>query len=249
MSEFRLNRDLRFCLSEAMLIIHHLVQSCSERIVWLAEELGLDYELKVHRRDPVTLRSPPELRDASPLGKSPLIEHKGLKVHESAVIVEYILDQFADGRLQPARGSEEWNRYRYWMHASESTVKVPIIVNTLTQLGGVSNTEGLDAFIGEEYRTMFGYIESQLTQYGHIAGREFSAADLMLWYVLRIASNANMPGQGLTTPIHQYAAILDYMQRIEARPACVKALEICNRGEVQGQAAFCAAPSFGVKKQ
>ena len=90
-----------------MLTVHHLHRSQSERIVWLCEELGIPYELKCYKRDPVTILAPPELKALHPMGAAPVITDDRLVLAESAAIVEYIIAKHGGGRLaleaQPSR--------------------------------------------------------------------------------------------------------------------------------------------------
>ena len=70
--------------------VHHLDDSRSQRVLWLLEELGLDYELKIYKRNPKTMRAPPELRDVHPLGKSPVVSVDDVVLAESGAILERI---------------------------------------------------------------------------------------------------------------------------------------------------------------
>ncbi|HEX8785773.1 MAG TPA: glutathione S-transferase N-terminal domain-containing protein, partial [Telluria sp.] len=84
-----------------MIVVHHLNNSRSQRILWLLEELGLDYEIKKYQRDPKTMLAPPELRAVHPLGKSPVISDGATVVAESGAIIEYLVGRYGDGRLAP----------------------------------------------------------------------------------------------------------------------------------------------------
>ena len=112
-----------------MITVHHLENSRSQRVLWLLEELGLDYEIQFYKRDPETSLAPPELRKVHPLGKSPVITDGDLVVAETGAIIDYIMDRYADGRLMPTDDADRLN-YRYWMHAAEGTV-APLLVMTL----------------------------------------------------------------------------------------------------------------------
>src|SRR5258705_696898 len=110
----------------AMLIVHHLNNSRSQRVLWLLEELGVPYEIKRYQRDPQTMLAPPELRAVHPLGKSPVITEGGVTLAESGAIIEHLAER--EGRLVPARGSPEWQRYRYWMHYAEGSLMPPLLM-------------------------------------------------------------------------------------------------------------------------
>ena len=102
-----------------MIVVHHLNNSRSQRVLWLLEELGLAYEIKLYERDPATLRAPPALRDVHPLGKSPVITDGALTLAESGAIIEYLVDDHPDARLAPPPGTPERLRYLYWLHYAE----------------------------------------------------------------------------------------------------------------------------------
>jgi glutathione S-transferase len=112
-----------------MITVHHLENSRSQRVLWLLEELGLDYEIKRYERNKTTSLAPPELKAVHPLGKSPVITDDGLVVAETGAIIEYIIDKYAAGRLVPPAGSTERRRYTYWMHMAEGTA-MPLLVMT-----------------------------------------------------------------------------------------------------------------------
>src|SRR6478752_3425407 len=99
-----------------MIVVHHLNNSRSQRILWLLEELGLEYDIKRYQRDAQTMLAPPELRAVHPLGKSPVITDGGKTIAESGAILEYLIDVYGKGKLRPAAGSPEFLQYRYFMH-------------------------------------------------------------------------------------------------------------------------------------
>lgn len=209
-----------------MLTIHHLHQSRSERIVWLAEELGLEYELVKHQRDPLTLRSPPSLVAVSPLGKSPVIEDKGTTVCESGAIVEYLLDRHGNGRLRPAAGTPEYLRYQHWMHAAESTLTMPIMLDLMTTMMQ-SKSAAIDGFVQNEYKTLFTYLDGELGASGYVAGPDFSGADVMVAYSLWIADGSALEKFGFAAPsqLTGYPNIVGYLDRLRLRPAQRRARE------------------------
>ena len=104
-----------------MITVHHLNNSRSQRILWLLEELGLEYEIKRYQRNAQTMLAPPELRAVHPLGKSPVITDGDLTLAESGAIVEYLADRYGAGKLAPATSSAERVRYLYWLHFAEGT--------------------------------------------------------------------------------------------------------------------------------
>ncbi len=112
-----------------MLIVHHLTDSRSQRVLWLLEELGLDYQVRHHRRDPVTLRAPPELQAVHPLGKAPLLVDDATVVAESGAIVEYLVSRGHGCALRPAPGTPEHLRYQHFMHYAEGSAMPPLLLH------------------------------------------------------------------------------------------------------------------------
>lgn len=208
-----------------MLKIHHLVASRSDRIVWLAEELEIPYELVRHLRDPQTFRAPDSLRAITPLAKAPVIEEQGVVIAESAVICDYLLDQYGQGRLRPSAGTPARLDYAYWMAASESTLMYPVLMDliaTMTQ----SDAPGLIGFAMGEYKTMFDHVEQTLAKHNFIAGDSFTAADIMVYYTIALGAGTAIP-MPTRAPMADYPLIRDYLARLEARPALQKALKLC----------------------
>jgi len=179
-----------------MLTIHHLVYSRSDRIVWLAEELGLNYEMVTHHRDPQTFRSSPSLWKVSPMGKAPVIQDGDTTVCESGAVVEYILDHYGQGRLRPKAGTPEYTQYLHWMHAAESTLMTPVLMDVLAKMMQVDSPVWKGFFQGE-YKTLFDHLGSAVSKHAYVAGPEFTAADIMVSYPLRMADNTALPMPGL----------------------------------------------------
>ncbi len=209
-----------------MLKIHHLVLSRSDRIVWLAEELGVPYELVRHVRDAQTFRSPPSLWEVSPMGKAPAIEDDGKTIAESGAVIEYMLDKYGNGRLRPKAGTPEFFAYREWLHAAESTLMVPILTDVLCVLTQ-TNAPGLKAFYDGEYETLFKYLDATLGKTPYVAGSELTGADINVAYSLQLADGSAIPIMKGTAPIERFPNIVAYLQRIAARPAFQKARAVC----------------------
>src|SRR5215510_15424239 len=112
-----------------MIIVHHLNESRSQRILWLLEELGLPYELKHYSRDAQTRLAPPELKAIHPLGKSPVITDNGKAVHETGAIIDYVIRHHGAGRLQPDPKSADYDTYQQWLHYSEGSAMLPHMLN------------------------------------------------------------------------------------------------------------------------
>lgn len=202
-----------------MLTIHHLENSRSDRIVWLAEELAIPYTLARHARDPQTMRSPASLWAVSPLGKAPVIQDGSVTIAESGAIIEYLLQRYGKGRLQPSVGSADWVNYLHWMHASESTLMTPILFNLLGKMMQVE-APLLDGFVASELETLFKYLDNNLlSKHDYIAGNEFTAADIMAAYTLMMGRMMPLP----TLSIDDYSHIAAYIDRIQTRPAYQRA--------------------------
>ena len=208
-----------------MLKIHHLVLSRSERIVWLAEELGIPYTLVRHLRDPQTFRAPDSLRAVTPLAKAPVIEDGGVVVEESSVICDYLLDRHGNGRLRPAAGSAARLKYDYWMACAESTLMYPVLIDLLSVLTQ-SDAPGLQAFALGEYQTMLGHVERSLGDGEFLVDNTFSAADVMVYYTLALGAGTAIPFP-THAPLADFPKIRAYMARIEQRPAWQRTAKVC----------------------
>ena len=214
-----------------MIIVHHLNNSRSQRILWLLEELGLPYEIKRYQRDPKTMLAPPELRQIHPLGKSPVITDGEVTLAESGAIIEYLLERHGRGRLVPAPGTDDKLRYTYWLHYAEGSAMPPLLLKLVFSrietapmpffarpvARKIAQT-GLKTFIDPQIRLHLDYLESQLSPQGWFAGDAFTAADIQMSFPLEAAAARN--GLDGTHP-----RLADFLQRIHARPAYQKALD------------------------
>ena len=199
-----------------MIIVHHLENSRSQRVLWLLEELGFPYEVKRYERNPKTMRAPPELKRVHPLGKSPVIEDQGRVIAETGAIVEYLIEK-AEGRLGPPANRDSVLRYRQFLHYAEASMMPPLlgllIVNRLGLLGKPARGPVL-AMLGEH----LDWLESELSERPWFAGDEFSAADIMMSFPLEAARSR--AGLGAERP-----NLIDWLERIHARPAYATALQ------------------------
>jgi glutathione S-transferase len=211
-----------------VLTVHHLVYSRSDRIVWLAEELGLTYELVKHHRDPQTFRAPPSLWAVSPMGKAPVIQDGAVTVNESGAVVEYLLDHYGQGKLCPKADTPEYVQYLHWMHAAESTLMTPVLMDLLSKMTQVE-APLFKGFLDGEYKTLFDYLGKTVEKHAYIAGPDFTAADIMVSYPLRMADNTAIPMPGLESaaPFVEHPEITEYLNRLRARPAYQRAEQKC----------------------
>ncbi len=199
-----------------MLVVHHLNDSRSQRILWLLEELGTAYEIKHYQRDATTRLAPPELVAVHPLGKSPVITDDGRTVHESGAIIDYIIRRHGGGRLAPALGSEAYETYNQWLHYAEGSAMLPVMLNMYVGRLGEAG-QPLHARIESELANHLGYIERALTGRDWLVGDGVTGADINLSFVGEVA--------GVYGRFPQYPAIEAWVTRFQARPAYKAALE------------------------
>lgn len=198
------------------LIIHHLENSRSQRILWLLEELGTPYEIKHYKRDSVTNLAPPELLSVHPLGKSPVIEDNGRVIAESAAIVEHICTHHGGAGLIPARDSDDYIRHLELMHFAEGSAMTPILLALYTgRLGDAAAP--LMPRINDQLESHFQFMEDQLRPSGHFIGEALSAVDVMMSFPAEIAV---MQGRTTTRP-----KLAGFVQWLQARPAYQRGLE------------------------
>ena len=214
-----------------MITVHHLENSRSQRILWLLEELGVEYEIQRYARDKTTNLAPPELFQVHPLGKSPVITDGDVTVAESGLIVEYLVEKFDDEKLAPPSESPEHLRMRYWLHYAEGTL-MPLLLLELI-LGRIESspvpffikpvTKGIaakarDAYSGPNVKRNIEYLEKCLAETGWFCGDTLTAADIMLSFPLEAAA-ARI---GFSDKQPNLAA---FLAKIKARPAYQRALE------------------------
>src|ERR1700687_1699992 len=214
-----------------MIIVHHLNNSRSQRVLWLLEELGLECELRRYQRDPKTMLAPPSLRSVHPLGKSPVITDGALTLAESGAIIEYVVDRYGDGRLAPATGTPERLRYTYWLHYAEGSAMPPLLLKLIFDrietapmpffarpIARAFAGRAKSSFIEPQIALHLIYLESELAKHRWFAGNEFTAADIQMSFPIEDAAAR----AGLDASRPKLAAFLD---RIHARPAYQRALE------------------------
>lgn len=201
-----------------MITLHHLRIGRSLFTVWLLEEAGAEYDLKVYLRDPETMRSQADIKAVHPLGKSPIIEDGDLMLTESGVITTYILEKFdRDHTLHPSRESlAEWATYNQWLSYPEGSVFAPLLLKMLTLRSGVEHPV-ITPFSDAEIKLHFDHIAAQLDDNDYILGSEFSGADFGICYVVSMAERL---GQ-----LSDYPTLQAYMQRCMSRPAFQRAVE------------------------
>ena len=214
-----------------MLIVHHLNNSRSQRVLWLLEELGVPYEIQKYERDSKTMLAPPELARIHPLGKSPVVVDDGAVVAESGAIIEHILDKYGAGMLRPPAGTDDRRRFTYWLHFAEGSAMPPLLLKLIFDRiesgpmpffvkpiarGIAGKVKKL--MIEPNLKRQLDFMESELERSEWFAGNAFSAADIQMSFPLEAA--AQRAGLDASRP-----HLVEFLKRIHARPAYKKALE------------------------
>jgi glutathione S-transferase len=215
----------------AVITVHHLNNSRSQRVLWLLEELDAPYEVRRYERDPKSLLAPPALSAIHPLGKSPIISDDGVTMAESGAIVEYLVGKYGGGRLIPPLGTPARLRYTYWLHYAEGSAMPPLLLKLIFDrvasapmpwplsamarriAGGVQS-----AFIGPQLTRHLDFMEAELAAHAWFAGEEFTAADVQMSFPLEAA--AARAGLNAGRP-----KLWAFLERIHARDAYKRALQ------------------------
>ena len=212
-----------------MIVVHHLNNSRSQRVLWLLEELGVPYEIRPYARDAKTMLAPPELRAIHPLGKSPVITDGDKVIAETGAIIEYVIETYGQGRLIPPAGTPERLRYTYWLHYAEGSAMTPLLLKLvftalparapglLKGLVKAVAAKAQSGFVDPQLKSHIDYWDAELTKNAWFAGPDFTAADIMMSFPLE--AGASRAGAGSRPKVR---AFLDH---IHARPAYRKALE------------------------
>jgi len=214
-----------------MIVVHHLNNSRSQRILWLLEELGLEYEIKPYQRDQQTMLAPPELRAVHPLGKSPVVSVDGLTLAESGAIIEYLSDRYGAGKLAPASNTPERVPYLYWLHFAEGSAMSPLLLKLIFDRIKGPQTPFLvrplarsiaDKVLGlmvlPNLKRHLDYMEGELAKAEWFAGNTFTSADIQMSF----AVEASRLRAGLD---ESRPKLMAWLRKIHERPAYKRALE------------------------
>ena len=214
-----------------MIVVHHLNNSRSQRILWLLEELGLTYDIKRYERDKKTMLAPPELRKVHPLGKSPVVTDDDLTLAESGAIIEYLVERYGEGCFAPARELPAYLRYRYWLHYAEGSIMPPLLLKLVFDkietspmpffvkpIAKAISGKAKSSFIMPQINNHLDYLEDELGKGKWFVGDDFTAADVQLSFPIEAA--AARGGLDASRP-----RLMDYLKRIHARPAYQRAIE------------------------
>lgn len=201
-----------------MITLHHLRIGRSIFTVWLLEEVGVDYRLKVYHRDPETMRAPDDLKQVHPLGKSPIIEDGNLLLTESGAITAYVLQKFdTKNQYSPDPSSlNDWATYIQWLAYPEGSVFAPLLLKMLILRSGVDHPV-ITPFSDGEIKLHFDHINRQLGDQPYILGDVFSGADFGVAYVVSMADRLGQLGG--------YSRLQAYLERIKSRDAYQRAVE------------------------
>ena len=198
-----------------MIKVHHLNNSRSQRVLWLLEEIGLDYEVVRYQRDAKTMLAPASLRQIHPLGKSPIIDDGSLRLAETGAILDYLVSQYGKD-LEPAQEGEPHWRYRYWLHYAEGSLMPPLLLKLVVSKLGLFGWAARE-FVDSQIRLHLDYLEKELGNRQWFAEDAFSAADIMMSFPLEAASS--LGGLNASRP-----NLMSFLARIHARPAYQRAL-------------------------
>lgn len=199
-----------------MITLHHLSNAKSMRILWLLEELGLEYKLVQYQRDPLTHRAPPELRNAHPLGKAPTVEIDGHVMAESGAVVDYILMRHGGGRMRPDIDAPDFARYLELLHYVEGSANAPVLMDLINAWSenpdpvAVGFTEGEKAIHQD-------YIDSQLGDKDFFLQSGFSGVDVQMTFILQFAEARGW--------FKEHPRVIQFIRRMEARPAWARAVQ------------------------
>ncbi len=201
-----------------MITVHHLGISQSERIVWLCEELEIPYQLQRYERDSVTRLAPAAFKALHPLGTAPIITDGDLVLPESGAIIEYIIGKYGRGRLALSPENPDYANYVFWLHFANGSMMPSMMVNLLVGiLGGGEDNSIIQTLNGRSAKG-FALIEKRLGEAPYFAGKEFTAADVIMLFPLTTMRNF--------TPIDlaRFPNLQAYLKRIGARPAYQRAM-------------------------
>ncbi|WP_445395739.1 glutathione S-transferase [Zobellella sp. An-6] len=214
-----------------MITVHHLNNSRSQRILWLLEELGLEYRVQHHERDQKTQLAPDSLKRIHPLGKAPVITDGDLTLAESGAIVDYLAQTYGRELLLPAADSPAWWDYVYWLHYAEGSLMPPLLMRYVFDrvkaapvpffVRPVVNrivAEVDKAFLRQQIKTHLDFVEDHLSCHDWLVDGRFGAADIQLSFPLEAALSRTGMGE-------RYPRIRAYVTQLQARPAYLRALE------------------------
>jgi glutathione S-transferase len=201
-----------------MLTVHHLGISQSDRIVWLCEELGIPYTLKRYQRDPVTRMAPAEYKAIHPFGTAPVITDGDLVLGESGAIIEYIIAKHGGGRLALKPDHPDFADYLHWFHFANGSL-MPAMMMELARRAVGNAPSGVTKSLSARGNNAYDMIEKRLGVADYFAGKEFTAADIMMLFPLTTLRHF------LPKDLTPFPNIRAYLKRIGERPNFQRAIE------------------------
>ncbi len=215
-----------------MITLHHLNNSRSQRILWILEELKLDYVIEFHQRDKKTYLAPESLKAVHALGKSPVIsdDKTGIILAESGAIIEYLVQTYGQ-HLMPEQGSSAYWQYLYWLHFSEGSLMPPMVMNLVLSkmktspmpffikpIAKMIADKIIERFSGPNIKTSLEFIEKHLSQHAYFCGEQLTGADIQMSFPLEASAASGVIHAG------NYPNTLAYVKRLQALPAYQAAL-------------------------
>lgn len=213
-----------------MLVVHHLENSRSQRILWALEELGVPYEVKRYERNKKTSLAPDSLRKIHPLGKSPVITNDNITVAESGAIIEYLVGKYGNGLLAVNNDEDQLRAYQYWLHFAEGSLMPPLLLKLVFDkvrkspmpffakpIAQSISRKVMKSFIGPNIKNNLAFIEDYLAAHEWFAGNKLTGADIQMSFPLEASVASGVAD-------NQYPNIIAYVKRIHARTAYQKAL-------------------------
>ncbi|KAF3361339.1 hypothetical protein VdG1_00948 [Verticillium dahliae VDG1] len=199
------------------LTVHHLVGSQSERVIWLCEELGIDYELKKYERSPIL--APAELKAKHPLGAAPIIIDGDVTLAESGACIEYICQTYGKGKFIVTPRQETYADYLYWFHFANGTLQPTLMCNLSLKLSGLSDNNGVMKSQLQKQKQLLEFMDERLSKVPYLAGSELTAADIMT-FVCFTSMRCFFPYD-----LSGYDNILSYTRRVAQRDGYRRAMQ------------------------
>lgn len=172
-----------------MIKLHHLNKSRSKRIIWLLEELDVDYEIVAYQRNKDTFLAPDELKHIHQLGKSPVIEDDGLVIAESGAITDYLITKYGNGKFAPTAGTKDYIDYQQWLHFAESSAILPLLLKMFVLKDG-AKTQFLENYADAETAKVISYFNDRLEGKRYLVGDTLTGADFMMSFIVELVKNS-----------------------------------------------------------
>ncbi len=190
-----------------MIKLHHLNKSRSKRIIWLLEELGVDYDIVAYQRNPETFLAPDTLKEIHPLGKAPVIEDNGKVITESGAITDYLIKTYGKGKYMPDPQADSYINYQQWLHFAESSAMVPFLLKLFITKDGCK-TNFISTYADNEIAKILSYVNQQLTGKQYLVDDTLTGADFMMSFIVeKVAASGMMP---------HFAEIARYFQQLKS---------------------------------